>query len=92
MHRRMNLTKGDRVSRLYRFRPGALDSIARSLNLHTERQLAACLRISADNLGALRHGGVVGAPMALHVADLMGRDHDLGPWLEPADDDTIVAA
>lgn len=76
---------------LYRFRDGALDAIAREKNFRTERQLAAGLGISPEDVGALRHGAVVGDPMALHVATLMGLDDSLGPWLEPVALDTVAA-
>ncbi|MDN6242160.1 MULTISPECIES: hypothetical protein [Actinomycetes] len=76
---------------LYRFRDGALDAIAREKNLRTERQLATALGIKTEEVGALRHGAVVGDPMALHVASLMGLDHGLGPWLEPVAFDTVAA-
>ncbi|WP_291479862.1 hypothetical protein [Corynebacterium sp.] len=75
---------------LYRFRDGALDDIARARNLRTERQLAAALWISTEDLGALRHGALVGDPMRLHIADLMGHDTALGPWLEEAAPDSIA--
>lgn len=76
---------------LYRFRDGALDAIARAKNCHTERELAAMLGIDADDLGALRHGAFVGDLMALHVAEVMGRNDALGPWLERVSSDAIAA-
>lgn len=81
---------GDMEQHLYRFRDGALDDIARARNCRTERQLAAALWISVEDLGALRHGALVGDPMRLHVAELMGHESALGPWLEAAAPDSIA--
>ena len=55
----------------YRFQPGALDIIAQEKRLTSEQALATALGITTDQLGRLRHGATVGAPMALHVSTLM---------------------
>lgn len=55
----------------YRFQPGALDIIAQEKRLGSEQALATALGITTDQLGRLRHGATVGAPMALHVSTLM---------------------
>lgn len=67
---------------VYRFRPGALDHIARSLGIHDDRGLAAALHISTDELHSVRNGAVVGLPMAVHVASLMGSSFDLRTWTQ----------
>ena len=55
----------------YRFQPGALYIIAQETRLTSEQALATALGITTDQLGKLRHGATVGAPMALHVSTLM---------------------
>lgn len=68
---------------LYRFRPGALDTIASQTGRTTERQLAALLGIDQEQLAKVRHGAIVGAPMALRVSALMGTEDYLAAWFDP---------
>lgn len=56
----------------YTFRPGALDAIARSRNLHTDEQLALFIGIHADDLEKVRAGAAVSAEVALRVSALQG--------------------
>ncbi|MDN6707411.1 hypothetical protein [Corynebacterium glyciniphilum] len=76
---------------LYRFRDGALDAISRSKNCRSESELAAILGIRDEQLDRVRHGALVGLPMAVHVAKLMGTDGYLGAWTELVTADPIAA-
>lgn len=76
---------------IYRFRDGALDAISRAKNCHSESELAAILGIRDDQLDKVRHGALVGFPMAVHVAKLMGTDGYLGAWTELVTADPIAA-
>nr|DAL41090.1 MAG TPA_asm: hypothetical protein [Caudoviricetes sp.] len=56
----------------YTFRPGALDAIARSRNLHTDEQLALFVGIRPADLAKVRAGAAVSAEVALRVSALQG--------------------
>lgn len=74
---------------VYRFRPGALDAIARATGRRTESELAWLIGLEGDTnlLGQLRHGALCGAPMALHVAGLMGDEEYVAAWFELVGDE-----
>lgn len=79
---------------VYKFRPGALDAIARATNSRTETQLAWLLGLEGDTelLGRLRHGALCGAPMALHVAGVMGDEEYVAAWFDLVGDDLSMTA
>lgn len=81
----------DQNRALYRFRPGALDAISTAKNCRSEDELAAMLGIRDDQLDKVRHGALVGLPMAVHVARLMGTGEYLGAWTELVAADPIAA-
>ena len=76
------------VRAVYEFRPGALDRIAGSLGITDDRDLAASLRVTPEELHALRNGAPVGLPMAVHVASLMGTPRELHIWTRLVSRDT----
>lgn len=78
---------------IYKFRPGALDAIARAKNTRTEPELAWLLGLQGDTnlLGKLRHGALVGAPMALHVSGLMGDEEYVSAWFEQVGEELAAA-
>lgn len=69
-------------SSAYRFRPGAIDALAAHHNLQTENAVAGFLGVNLDQLGKLRHGALVGLPMAMRVSTLTGFDYKFNPWME----------
>ena len=73
------------VTPTYRFRAGALDAIMRSMNLTTDKQLAAVIRVKEDIIPALRAGALVSAKLALHVSTVMGHEHYIDGWFELSD-------
>lgn len=56
----------------YTFRPGALEAIARSRNLHTDEQLALYIGVRTADLQKVRAGAAVSAEVALRVSALQG--------------------
>ena len=67
----------------YRFRPGALDAIARTRNLITEGQLAAAIGVRPEDVPKMRAGMPVSARVALKVAAMQGDEDYLAGWFEP---------
>lgn len=68
----------------YKFRPGALEHIQRTRNLHADEQLAALIGIPVENLAKIRGGAPVSARLALRVAALQGDQNYLSGYFEPA--------
>lgn len=76
----MDHTQDDSTQRaVYRIRSGTLDAIAHKWNAKAPQDLAALLRLSSRDLTAVRQGALIGLPMAIHIADLMGST-DLSVW------------
>ncbi|MCK2200521.1 hypothetical protein [Corynebacterium callunae] len=69
-------------TRTYRFRPGALDAIARSRNYITDKQLAEHIGIKPDKLPLLRAGAEVSERLALRVSALQGDEYYIGAWFD----------
>ena len=61
----------------YVFRPGALEHIMRTRNLHSDAQLAAAIGITQDDLEKIRAGYPVTAELALKVTILQGDERYL---------------
>ena len=79
---------------VYRFRPGALDAISTAKNCRSESELAAVLGFRTnplEKLDRVRHGALVGFPMAEHVAALMGTGNYLGAWVELVTEQPVAA-
>lgn len=75
----------------YRFRPGALDAIARSRRFTSDEQLALYVGVQPDQLPMLRAGAKVSARVALRVSALQGdRDYVAG-YFDLADDPRVAA-
>nr|DAO89832.1 MAG TPA: hypothetical protein [Caudoviricetes sp.] len=70
----------------YTFRPGALDHIMRSRNLHSDDQLAAFIGCRVDDLAKLRAGYPVTARLALKVSALQGDRHYIAGYFDPVED------
>ncbi|MCX7445865.1 hypothetical protein OS125_11545 [Corynebacterium sp. P7003] len=66
----------------YRFRPGALETIAHQRNLSTDSQLAALLHVTTEELEQLRHGAPCSAAMAMHVSSIQGTPEYLAAWFD----------
>jgi len=69
-------------TRTYRFRPGALDAIARSRNYITDEQLAKHIGIKPEKLPLLRAGAEVSERLALRVSALQGDEYYIGAWFD----------
>lgn len=67
---------------LYRFRPGALDAIARSRRFTTEEQLALYIGVEERDLPKLRAGAFVTAEVALRVSTLQGDRDYISAWFD----------
>lgn len=72
----------DVQTRTYRFRPGALDAIARSRNYITDKQLAEHIGVKPDKLPLLRAGAEVSERLALRVSALQGDEYYIGAWFD----------
>lgn len=67
---------------VYRIRSGTLEALVHRWNIESPEDLAVLLRITSEDLVALRHGALIGLPMAVHIADLMGIANNLSTWTE----------
>lgn len=70
----------------FTFRPGALDAIMRSRNLHTEEQLALLIGVRTADLPKLRAGAKVTAELALRVSALQGDKNYIAGYFDRVDD------
>lgn len=75
----------------YRFRPGALDAIARSRNFTTDQQLALYVGVKTEQLAQLRAGAEVSARLAFRVSALQGDEQYVTAWFEPGQTQKIAA-
>lgn len=66
----------------YTFRPGALEAIARSRNLHTDEQLALYIGIRTADLQKVRAGAAVSAEVALRVSALQGDKNYIAAYFD----------
>lgn len=71
--------------RTYRFRPGALDAIARSRNFTTDQQLALYVGVKPEHLPMLRAGAEVSKRLATRLSALQGDEHYLSGWFDLVD-------
>lgn len=69
----------------YRFRPGAIDAIARSRNFTTDDQLALYIGVKPEHLPLLRAGAEVSARIAYRVSALQGDEAYIGAWFDPVE-------
>lgn len=70
----------------FTFRPGALDAIMRSRNLHTEEQLALLIGVRTADIPKLRAGAKVTAELALRVSALQGDKNYIAGYFDRVDD------
>lgn len=68
---------------IYRFRPGALDAIARSRNLTTDDQLALYIGVNVTDIPKLRAGAKVSERLAVRLSALQGDEQYIAAWFEP---------
>lgn len=68
--------------RTYRFRPGALDAIARSRNFTTDQQLALYVGVKPEHLPMLRAGAEVSERLATRLSALQGDEHYISAWFD----------
>lgn len=73
-------------TRTYRFRPGALDAIARSRNFTTDQQLALYVGVKPEHLPMLRAGAEVTERLATRVSALQGDEYYITAWFDLVDD------
>lgn len=66
-----------------RLRRGVIDTINADHNFRSDFQTAAALRVTVDDVEAMRHGAEVSAEMALLIASIQGSGFDLSQWVEP---------
>lgn len=70
----------------YRFRPGALDAIARSRNFTSDEQLALYIGLKRpEQLAQLRAGAEVSAKLALRVSALQGDQDYIAAYFDLVD-------
>lgn len=70
----------------FTFRPGALDAIMRSRNLHTEEQLALFIGVCTSDIPKLRAGAKVTTELALRVSALQGDKNYIAGYFDRVDD------
>lgn len=76
----------------YRFRPGALDAIARSRNFTSDDQLALYIGLrKTEQLAQLRAGAEVSARLALRVSALQGDQEYIAGYFEQVQPHQSVA-
>lgn len=75
----------------YRFRPGALDAIARSRNYITDQQLATHIGVKPEKLPMLRAGAEVSPRLAYRVSALQGDEKYVTAWFEPGRTEDLAA-
>lgn len=73
-------------ARTYRFRPGALDAIARSRRFDTDEQLALYVGVRTDQLPMLRAGAEVSERLATRLSALQGDEHYISAWFDQVND------
>lgn len=66
-----------------RLRQGVIDALATDHNFRSDFQTAAALRVSVDDVEAMRHGAEISPEMALLVASIQGSGFDLSAFVEP---------
>ena len=74
----------------YTFRPGPLDAIARSRNLHTDEQLALFIGIRPVDLPKVRAGAAVSAEVALRVSALQGDKNYIAGYFDQVEHATAA--
>ncbi|ALC05958.1 hypothetical protein CDES_07765 [Corynebacterium deserti GIMN1.010] len=72
--------------RTYRFRPGALDAIARSRNFTSDQQLALYVGVRPEHLPLLRSGAEVSERLATRLSALQGDEYYISAWFDPAEE------
>lgn len=65
------------------FRPGALEHIMRTRNLHTDEQLTAAIGVTREGLEKIRAGFPVTTELALKVSALQGDRLYIDALFEP---------
>ena len=65
-----------------RLKPGVIEQIKRERNSPSDTQIAVMLRVSVEDVEAMRHGAAVSPEMALLVASIQGSGFDLSEWVE----------
>lgn len=68
--------------RTYRFRPGALDAIARSRNFTSDQQLALYVGVKPEQLPMLRSGAEVSERLATRLSALQGDEYYISAWFD----------
>ncbi|WP_211440091.1 hypothetical protein [Corynebacterium glutamicum] len=78
-------------SRTYRFRPGALDAIARSRNFTSDQQLALYVGVKPEQLPLLRSGAEVSERLATRLSALQGDEHYVSAWFDSVEEEAKIA-
>ncbi|KXT57330.1 hypothetical protein Y710_09510 [Gordonia sp. QH-12] len=75
-----------------RLRSGVIETIKADHNFRSDFQVAAALRVTVDDVEAMRHGAEISPDMALLVASIQGSGFDLSQFVEPIPTRPAVSA